>query len=119
MSDFRKFTAIESILMKVYIFLTERKVVMPTFLFAFSPIFFFYFGVFDGEFLIPNTTDVFYSVNMLGVHILLFHFIGLYTVRLTQESITNILDFMHKKLAYPNYKTIVERHGKEALRYTQ
>jgi hypothetical protein len=119
MSDFRKFTGIEKTLMKLYIFLTKGNVVMLTAIAVFSPIFLFYFGVFDGEYIVPNSRDTFYSVNMIGVHVGLFHFIGMYAIRLTQESITNILDFMHKKLAYENYKTIVERHGKEALRYTQ
>lgn len=119
MSDFRKFTSIEKGLMQVFICLVDSRLILFTCLAVFSPIIFFYFGFFDGEYLLPNTTDTFYSVNMLGVHIGLCHFIGMYTVRLTQEAITNILDFMHKKLAYANYKTIVERHGKEALRYTQ
>lgn len=119
MSDFRKFSQIEKSLMKAFIFLTDSRTVTISFMIALSPIVFFFFGVFDGKYLISNTNDMFYSFNMIGVHIALFHFIGMYAIRLTQEAITNILDFMHKKLAYENYKTIVERHGKEALRYTQ
>jgi NO-binding membrane sensor protein with MHYT domain len=116
MSDFRKFTGVERSFMKLFIALTDRKAMLFTIAALFSPIFLFYFDVFEGEYLIPNTTDIFYSLNMIGVHIALCHFIGMYAVRLTQESITNILDFMHKKLAYENYKTIVERYGKEALK---
>ncbi|NYT71510.1 hypothetical protein HZU72_03605 [Halomonas sp. QX-2] len=119
MSDFRKFQPIEATLMKIYIALVDSRPVKFSVLAAFSAIILFYFDVFGNNYLIPNTTDTFYRVNMIGVHIVILHFITLYAVRFIQESLTNILDTCTGKLAYANYKTIVERHGKEALRYTQ
>lgn len=118
MSDFRKFREIERLLMKTFVFFINPKMKLFGVLSFFSVVPFYIFGVFDGKYLFSNETNLFFEANMIGIHIALLQYITMYAVRLTQEAISYMLDFLTTKMAYQNYRSVIKNYGVEHLNHT-
>lgn len=114
-SNFRKYSIFEKILWEVFYFLSDKRTIMISFLLIPLSLFFMFTDFFSGQYLIEGTSDYYYSVNTIGIHIAALHLVSYLFFTFLQEAITTSLDFITKKLAYENYVRIIQRHGVDSL----